>query len=134
MNHREVVAVGGVFELDFPVAREAETVRRAGFDRIARALFHKQIHPLFRRAEEIFQRFDLVVKGGENHPRVLFGAQGNQPQFALFKLIGVAFRMRYAAQTAVQRVAPAVIRTDEAVGFAAAVFAHSRRAVTAAVE
>ncbi|MNS59510.1 hypothetical protein D3C72_924700 [compost metagenome] len=134
VNHREVVAVGGVFQLDFPVAREAETVGWSGFNRVARPLLHKQVHPFLRRAEELFQRVDLIVKGGEDHARVLFRAQGNQPQLAFFQLVGVAFRMRHAAQAAVQRVAPAVVRADETVGFAAAVFAHGRRAVAAAVK
>ena len=79
MNHREVIAVGGIFQLNFPVTGKAETVRGAGFDREARALLHKQVHPLFRRAEEIVQRFDMLVKSGENHAGILFGAQRNQP-------------------------------------------------------
>ena len=109
-------------------------MRRAGFNRVASALFHKQIHPLFRRAEEIFQRFDMVIKGGEDHSRVLFGAQRHQPQLAFFQLIGVAFRVRHAAQAAVQRIAPAVVRADEAVGFATAVFANGRGAMATAVQ
>ncbi|MNM31919.1 hypothetical protein D3C81_425050 [compost metagenome] len=103
-------------------------------DAIAGALFHEQVHPLLGRAEEVFQRLDVVLEGGENHAGVAFGAQADQWQLGLVDAVAVAFRVRDAAQRAVQGIAPAVVRADEAVGLALLVLADRGATVAAAVE
>ncbi|MCY1510838.1 hypothetical protein D9M68_452270 [compost metagenome] len=134
VHQREVVGVGGVFQLDLPVAGEAETVLAGNLHAITGALLHEQVDPLLRRAEEVHQRLDVVLEGGEDHAVVLLDAQAHQGQFALVQAVGVAFRVRHAAQAAVQGVAPAVVGADEAVGLALLVLADGGATVAATVE
>ncbi|MNZ60119.1 hypothetical protein D3C78_781800 [compost metagenome] len=134
MHQREVVGIGGVFQLDLPVARKAETVLARNLDAVAGALFHEQVDPLFRRTEEVLKRFDVVFEGGKNHPGVTFHTQAHQRQFRLVDAVGVTFRVRDTAQRTVQGVTPAVVRADEAVGLALFVLAYGGAAVTATVE
>ena len=134
MDDREVIAVGGIFQLDFPVAGKAKTVRGGGLQRVASPLFHEQIHPFHRRAEEVGQRFNVVVEAGENHSGVAFNAQAHHAELRFVQRIAVALWMRYPAQRAVEAIAPAVIRAGKTVRFPAAMFADGGGAVAAAVE
>ncbi len=134
MHQREVVGVGGVFQLDLPVAGEAEAVFARHLDAVAGALFHEQVHPFFRRAKIVFQRLDIVLERGENHAGIAFGAQADQRQLGLVDAVAVAFRVRNAAQRSIQCVAPTVVGADEAVGLALLVFAHRGATVATAIE
>ncbi|MNJ46293.1 hypothetical protein D3C77_414200 [compost metagenome] len=93
-----MIGVGGVFQLDLPVAREAEAVLARHLDAVSRALLHEQVDPLFRRTEEVAKRLDVVFESGEDHPGVAFHTQAHQRQFRLVDAVGVAFRVRNAAQ------------------------------------
>jgi hypothetical protein len=68
VDDREVIQVGGVFELDLPVAVEAEAMFAVRLDRIARALLHEQVDPRLGAAEEIFERLDLLIEAREDQP------------------------------------------------------------------
>ena len=134
VHQREVIGVGGVFQLDLPVTGEAEAVLAPHFDRVAGTLLHEQVDPLLSRAEEIGEGLDVILEGGEDHAVVLLDTQADQRQFALVQAIGVAFRVRHTAQAAIQGIAPAVIRADKTVGLTLLVFAHRCATMAAAVE
>ena len=134
MHQREVVGVGGVLELDLPVAGEAEAVFARYLHREAATLLHEQVHPLLGRAEEIDEGLDVVLEGGEDHARVLFDAQLDEREVGLVEQVAIALRAGHAAQGAVQGVAPAVVGAHEAVGLALVAFAHGGGTVAAAVE
>ena len=129
-----MVGIGGVFQLNFPVARKAETMLTRNLNRIARTLFHEQINPFFRRAQKVFQRLNFRIKGGKNHAVVFFYPQTDQRKFALVQTFAIALWRRHAAQAAIQSIAPTMVRTDKAVGFAFFVLTHCGGAVATTVQ
>jgi hypothetical protein len=79
VNDGEMIGVGGVLQLDLPVAGEAEPVLAQHLHAEPRALLHEQVHPLLRRAQELDQRLDVVLEGGKDHALIDFGAQRISP-------------------------------------------------------
>ena len=70
-------------------------------------------------AEEVAQRFRIVVEGDKNQPGQSLAAHRNKAKGRLVELRGfVAFRLRYAAQFAAQPVGPVVIEAGEHAGIA----------------
>ena len=133
VHDREVIEVGRVLELDLPVALEPELVLTVRLDRVAGALFHEQVDPRLRAAEEILERFDRIVEAREDQPLVHADAQLHERQVAFLAHAFVAVAVRQRAQRAVERVRPAVIRAREALRVALVRFAHGRAAMAAAV-
>ena len=78
MNDWEVIGVGGVLKLDFPVAGKAETVLSTDRDGVTAALLHKQIDPGFRVSQKFVEGLGVVIEGRKYEARILFDAQGNQ--------------------------------------------------------
>ncbi|MPM40350.1 hypothetical protein SDC9_86990 [bioreactor metagenome] len=134
VHHREVVAVGGVLQLDLPVAPEAELVDAGDLGRVPVGLLEEPVDPDLRIAEEVLQRLGVLVESRPDHPGVRLGAQPLQREVLLLDDSLVALRVRDAAQLAVQGVRPVVVRTGEAVGLAVRLVTDRGATVPATVQ
>ena len=134
VHHREVVTVGGVLELDLPVALEPELVTAEDLGGESVGLLQESLHPDLRVTQVVFERFDLGVERREDHAEIALGAQLLQGEVVLLDDALVTVRVRDAAQSTVEGVRPVVVRAGEAVGLAAALVAHRRPAMPAPVE
>ncbi len=85
-----MIGVGGVLELDLPVAGKAELVLAERGQRIARALLHEQVDPFLRPAKEINKRLDVVLEGCKDQPGIFLDAERFERELALVDRAGVA--------------------------------------------
>ena len=133
VNDGEMIGVGRILELDFPVAGKGEAMFAHRLDGETAALFHEQVDPRLGAPKEAVERFDLFVEGREDQAVIFFDAQLDQAIIGLVEIL-IALGQRQAAQLAVLRIGPRMIGADEARGIALARFAHRRAAVAAAVD
>ncbi len=78
-----MIGVGGVLELDLPIAGKAELVFAKRRHRIAGALLHEQVDPLLRRPEKVGEWLDILAEGCKDHAGIFLDAQRAQRQLGL---------------------------------------------------
>jgi len=134
MDDRKVIGVGGVLQLNFPVAGEAKAMLAKRLHRIAATLLHEEVDPFARRAEEIDERLDVVLERRKDQPVIFLGTELHETEFAGVEVLRIPCFVRHLAQPAIRVIAPAVIGADEYAGLALALFAHAGGAMAAPVE
>ena len=97
MDDREMITVGGVLELDLPVAPELEPVRAENLDGVTATLLEESVHPEFGIAQEFLERRSIVIERGEHHARVRLGPQLLQAHAFLAHDVFVTVGVRNAA-------------------------------------
>ncbi len=81
---------------------EAETVITQDFQRVTATLLNKQVDPLFRTAEEIFQRLNVFFEGCEDQTLISFKTQTDQRVFGLIENTLILFWFRNRTQRTIQ--------------------------------
>ncbi len=134
MHDGEVISVGRILELDFPIAGKAELVTAGCLDTESGTLFHEQVDPFFCAAEKIRERLDVVLERRKDQAIIGLRAQGNERVIPLVEGFVIAFGARHGPQGAVHIVAPTVIRADEHARLACLHLADRSGTVAAAIE